>query len=335
MYELKTVKITLNMYHNRHESGYNIKKILKISEIARSTLYQWINIYGKYFINNSDASRNIPKDNIIKVRMYNRLKSHKKFDDLCIKTILEYVTKNPIINVKKLKKLILIKHKVHINKNYIYKILKDNNITRKKSQKHKYPYDKEKRNEQERILKEKINEVNNDYISIDETGIVLKMKSEYGWSKSGTNCHINEPNNYEARYSLCMAINKDKILGYCFKKGTFRGRNFRNFLINKIISKDKRNILMDNATIHKTKALKKELERKKVGVIYNVPYCPEYNPIEFVFNTLKSFIKKEYICNYKQLQYKMKIFIGKINEEGLNNYYKRTLENLLKEKKNK
>ncbi len=87
---------------------------------------------------------------------------------------------------------------------------------------------------------------------------------------------------------------------------------------------------MDNETIHKTKALKEELNKKNIKIIYNVPYCPQYNPIEYIFNTLKSYLKKEYICNYKQLQYKMKIFIENINNEGINNYYKKTYNNLFK-----
>ena len=66
---------------------------------------------------------------------------------------------------------------------------------------------------------------------IDETSIVLKRKNDYAWSKIGTKCTFSEsahfefvltnskctivePNNYELRYSMCMAINKDRIISY-------------------------------------------------------------------------------------------------------------------------
>ena len=178
------------------------------------------------------------------------------------------------------------KTKVSINKNYIYRILKKNNITHKKVQKQKYPYDLNKFNNMKEILKQNITEIENDIISIDETGIVLKRKNDYAWSKIGTKCIIAEPNNYELIYSMCMAINKDRIISYRLTKGTYNGQKYRNFLMNRVIGKtNNRGILMDNATIHKTKKIKQELLTKNIKVIYNVPYHPEYNPIEYLFNT--------------------------------------------------
>ena len=180
-------------------------------------------------------------------------------------------------------------------------------------------------------LKQNISEINNDIISIDETGIIVKRKNDYAWSKSGQKCIINEPNNYELRYSMCMAINKDKIISYRLTKGGYNGRKYRNFLINRVIGKtNNKGILMDNASIHKTKELKKELLTKKIKVIYNVPYHPEFNPIEYLFNTLKSEIKNKYVCNYKQLNYCINNFILKINETGLSKYFEKSYNNLFK-----
>ena len=70
--------------------------------------------------------------------------------------------------------MVLRKHKVSINKNYIYQILKKNNITYKKAQKQKYPYNLNLFTNMNLILKHLITEIGNDIISIDETGIVLK-----------------------------------------------------------------------------------------------------------------------------------------------------------------
>ncbi len=127
-------------------------------------------------------------ENIIKLRKYNRQTRYRKFDDICIASIINHVSINSFINVKKIKKLLLPfgsvpynKHKIHVNSNYIYKILKDNNFTCKKVQKYKYPYDKEKLDQQVKKLQEEIKQVNNDYISLDETGIVIKTIRDYGW----------------------------------------------------------------------------------------------------------------------------------------------------------
>ena len=37
---------------------------------------------------------------------------------------------------------------------------------------------------------------------------------------------------------------------------------------------------MDNATIHHTKKIKEYIKKKDINVIYNMAYCPEFNPIE-------------------------------------------------------
>ena len=70
--------------------------------------------------------------------------------------------------------MIFKKHKVSINKNYIYQIFWNNRITYKKAQKQKYPYDLNKFASAKETLRQNINLIENDIISIDETGIVVK-----------------------------------------------------------------------------------------------------------------------------------------------------------------
>jgi hypothetical protein len=82
--------------------------------------------------------------------------------------------------------------------------------------------------------------------------MVINRKTNYGWSEKGKKCNINEPNNFEKRYSMCMAIDKQKIISYRLTKGTFNTQKYTNYVINDVIKKsDKRGILMDNASIHK------------------------------------------------------------------------------------
>ena len=50
---------------------------------------------------------------------------------------------------------------------------------------------------------------------------------------------------------------------------------------------------MDNAVIHKSKALKKEIEEGGHKLFYSFAYHPQTNPIEEFFSQLKHYIKKE------------------------------------------
>ena len=89
MYDKKVIEIALNMYHNRKRNNVSISKILKDIQISRSTLYKWIK---EYYPNNSDNPSEVEFDKkIVKLRMYNRKSTYKKFDDLCISSIINYV----------------------------------------------------------------------------------------------------------------------------------------------------------------------------------------------------------------------------------------------------
>ena len=47
---------------------------------------------------------------------------------------------------------------------------------------------------------------------------------------------------------------------------------------------------MDNLSVHKSRDVQHVLELLKIRPIYNAPYYPDGNPIEFVF----SMVKREY-----------------------------------------
>ena len=44
---------------------------------------------------------------------------------------------------------------------------------------------------------------------------------------------------------------------------------------------------MDNLSAHRSEKSRAEMTRLEFRCIFNVPYCPEYNPIEFVFSKVK------------------------------------------------
>lgn len=50
-------------------------------------------------------------------------------------------------------------------------------------------------------------------------------------------------------------------------------------------------IIVDNATLHKSKKVKKFLEKNSdVTLLYLPPYSPEYNPVEIVWRILKQYV---------------------------------------------
>ena len=67
-------------------------------------------------------------------------------------------------------------------------------------------------------------------------------------------------------------------------------------------------------------------EIDNLKMVYNVPYCPQFNPIEYVFNECKQKIKRCNLTN-KNIIAKIKNSF-KIKKSNLQKYFKKSLETL-------
>ena len=59
---------------------------------------------------------------------------------------------------------------------------------------------------------------------------------------------------------------------------------------------------IDNASWHKTLAVKEYCEENKITLLFLPPYSPEYNPIERVWSFLKSKIKQNFFPTAKKFK---------------------------------
>ncbi len=82
---------------------------------------------------------------------------------------------------------------------------------------------------------------------------------------------------------------------------------------------------MDNARIHHSKLFKKYSQEHNLDIIYNAPYCPEYNPIENVFSKVKILLRKKTNNEIKLLTNIEKCF-NKITKNDLKNYFINSLK---------
>ena len=83
---------------------------------------------------------------------------------------------------------------------------------------------------------------------------------------------------------------------------------------------------MDNAKIHRFILLQRYLvNNPNIKVIYNVPYSPESNPIEFVFNDLKSFLRKYINIKNNQILNLIQSAYKSIKINNINQYYEKSL----------
>lgn len=145
--------------------------------------------------------------------------------------------------------------------------------------------------------------------------------------KSGKKIIKVQRNKYK-RFSVICAISNSKIIYYKIIKGSANAIIFKDFLEN-VISKtgDNKSLLLDNARIHHSKIVKKFMETKSSELLFNVPYCPELNPIEKVFSKSKHIVRSfDNNGNERNLFKNIKYSLEKITSNDLNNFYLNSFE---------
>lgn len=131
-----------------------------------------------------------------------------------------------------------------------------------------------------------------DIVCLDESGIKEDMCENYGWSKKGQKI-VQYNKSHPKKYSLIMAISKEKIISSNVYDKNVNGEMFYDYMKNDLlpILKNKY-ILMDNIPFHKSKKIRELVESTTNKLLYIPPYCPDFNPIENVFHVLKQKIRK-------------------------------------------
>jgi len=292
-----------------NNKGVNVSIISCIFGISRSTIFNWCKLF---------------KDNkLTEKKTYKRI---SKITPIIKNYIQSYVCSRVIFFYKNLLALIKRKYNTIISKSSLYRILNDLKITRKKIKKKMVLRSKKDHSKQIKSFKKIIKTMNkNNIISVDETSIDTHISADYGWSKKGDN--INETKKTKRiRYTVISAISNNNVIYNKYIKGSANAETFLQFIkeLKKRIINDSY-ILLDNARIHHSKIVNKYIKENNINFIFNVPYCPEFNPIEKVFSQIKHILKTKK-NNQKELLTNIKKSFNKVTGNNLYNYYKKSLE---------
>ncbi len=136
-----------------------------------------------------------------------------------------------------------------------------------------------------------------DFIYIDETSFNFDLWPKYGWAPRGKHPKSHKPGKSK-NYSTITAMDTKGILGVKIVKGGVKGADFFMFITNMIACNKSRFdtkkviLFLDNASIHKTKDLMQKLTGF-FNVVYNAPYTPQFNPIEFAFSKMKKLFREK------------------------------------------
>ena len=117
------------------------------------------------------------------------------------------------------------------------------------------------------------------------------MHREYGYAPRGERVYVEVSGKKYERLSIVAAKCGDEIIERHEYGGTMKSRLFEFWfeMLLKVIPRGSV-IIMDNATFHRKKILKKRAKKFGCRVIFLSPYSPDFNPIERVWANLKTWL---------------------------------------------
>ncbi|ARF09407.1 HTH and integrase core domain protein [Indivirus ILV1] len=297
-------KIRVCEYYLQYKQEKSITEILKIFNISNGTLYSWVNKYTQGILNEK--------------KPYNK-KSIVTPEIKCY--IRNYIMKHANFYYKNLLKSIKKKYNIQISKSLLYDIIGKMNITRKKFKQRIIP-NKNKYKLMIKQFKNKIKGISqDDIISVDETSINTHISLDYGWSEKGTKI-IKVHKKSRITYTVISAISNKSILHNVVIKGSSNAESFKQFIMKVVGNTNKpKYLLMDNARIHHSKIVKDYIDTTNSRIIYNVPYSPEYNPIEMIFSKVKRIIKTKNNSSDRILKNNIHKSFKKVTISDLKNCY--------------
>jgi len=130
-------------------------------------------------------------------------------------------------------------------------------------------------------------------IYVDESGIDKERNREYARAPKGE-CVYNEVKGRKFDRTNIIAGKCDgKVIAPGEYKGTTDHKLFEAWFSGALLKEAKPGsvIVLDNATFHRKKALRKLAEQVGCSVLFLPPYSPDLNPIENVWANLKKFLK--------------------------------------------
>ena len=152
---------------------------------------------------------------------------------------------------------------------------------------------------------------------LDETALSTSLHQSKVYAKKGKPAPIIHRHIRGASRSIIGVITTDGKSSYSVMKKALNKTSFEDFIRDHIIPLATKpyTLIMDNLAIHKNKACLELLKKHQIEVVFQPPYSPEYNPIEFVWGWVKRSLRRGIEINIDDL---VKQFMDKIKQININ-----------------
>lgn len=139
-----------------------------------------------------------------------------------------------------------------------------------------------------------------DVISIDETCFYLDAKPSRGYCPKGMRIGVPLTRYRKAKVTLILAVGVYGVQHWKLLHGSADSKTFASFvsLIPKLPHQV--HLLMDNVSFHKSTCVMDVLRERNMNALFNAPYTPEWNPVEYIFSKVKrSFVTGRHPTEYE------------------------------------
>ena len=297
------------------DNDVSMDYVCNIFNCKKQSLSRWVK---RYNINKS-------------IKRNNRKPISYKITKQQVNYAIKLLKQNEQITMLELSKQIKKKYKdFNVTPQWLGKVLRDNNKTRKRTRHEHFPttkYNKpiNKKIESAKFYKELSKYPLNKIISIDETSVSPAMIMEYSRCDSGKRCVIKTNDNFIFRkFTLLSAISNKKCIGWIlYEKGGSTKERFIDFLQNSIFKTYKNHlIVLDNARAHNNNLVKQSITKSGNKYLFTVPYTPKTNAIEMWFNQIKHTLKlNKKVLKFNELKLEVKKSIRKVKKNNYENYF--------------
>ena len=136
-------------------------------------------------------------------------------------------------------------------------------------------------------------------VFFDECGFALNLHRLYGWLLGGGRLEEQVPfqkghnRSVVGAFSLPDAAHPTGVRALWQKKGAWNAHTFTLFVQEAVLPDLPQGsvLVLDNATIHKSSALREAVEEAGCSLLFLPPYSPDLNPIELFWSWLKQIVR--------------------------------------------
>jgi len=254
----------------------SFRAVASLLEIAASTVWRWVTI--------GCNARGWPCGN----------GPTPKFTDQLKTFIVEIVARRPCSTQRDLADAIYNAFGVRMSRRLVSVALVRCGLTKKRARCRLQPARLASAEDQRRVFVAGLARAvrcNADIVAIDETGFDQRPRhTVYAYAPRGQRALVRGRPCVSRRHTSMIAAitnaGNGRRMFSTLTDGSVTSQTFASFL-ETLPCRRGTTIILDNASIHKTREIRTTAERRGFELLYLPPYSPELNPIEYVFSVVK------------------------------------------------